>query len=326
MKRILITGITGLIGKHLMQKVLLEGNYLITGQYFSPRNIDEYTSLGVEMKRADICNESEIEDLCKDCEVVVHSAAKVMDYGTKEDFYLTHFDATKWLLKDALKNKVRHFIYISSFGPATYIDRTNGLPDETIPLVRSEVHYDNAKIDTENLVISFCNDHDIKYTIIRPAAVIGPDSVWVNEPLKRGATSFGLRLINHGKSDACLLDAENLAEGIYLTIILPIAENQIYFFEDEYEITWNQYFSDLLAMKGLEPKGNIPRSIALPLAKNMEKIFLYFKMKPPISLKSVLATSSYRKVIVKKARQQLGWESKVSYQESMMKIKESLKL
>lgn len=324
MKQVLITGITGLIGKHVMNRILQDANYSIIGQYFSPRNIDEYTSKGVEMRRADICKESELENLCKDCEIVVHSAAKVMDYGKKEDFYLAHFDATKWLLIDALNNKVRHFIYISSFGPATYIDRTNGLPDETVPLVRSEVHYDNAKIDTEDLVISFCTANDIKYTIIRPAAVIGPDSVWVVEPLKRAATSFGLRLIDQGKSDACLLDAENLAEGIYLTIILPVAENQIYFFEDEYEISWNQYFRDLLAMKGLQPKGNIPQSVALVLAKNMEKIFLYFNMKPPISLKSVLATSANRKVIVKKARQQLGWKSKISYQESMRKIKESL--
>ena len=325
MKRILITGITGLIGKHVMHRVLQDANYAITGQYFSPRNIDEFTSLGVEMKRADICKESEIKNLCKDCEIVVHSAAKVMDYGTKDDFYLTHYDATKWLLEDAARNKVKHFIYLSSFGPATYIDRTNGLPDETVPLVRSEVHYDNAKIDTEKLVISFCYTHNMKYTIIRPAAVIGPDSVWVVEPLKRAATSFGLRLINYGKSDACLLDAENLAEGIYLTIILPIAENQIYFFEDEYEVSWNQYFRDLLAMKGLEPKGSIPQSVALILAKNMEKIFLFFNIKPPISLKSVLATSSNRKVIVKKARTQLGWKSKISYQESMQKIKDSLK-
>jgi nucleoside-diphosphate-sugar epimerase len=325
MKRILITGITGLIGKHVMHRVLQDAKYTITGQYFSPRNIDEFTSLGIEMKKADICKESDLKNICEGCEIVVHSAAKVMDYGTKEDFYLTHYDATKWLLEDAARNKVRHFIYLSSFGPATYIDRTNGLPDETVPLVRSEVHYDNAKIDTEKLVISFCYTHNMKYTIIRPAAVIGPDSVWVVEPLKRAATSFGLRLINYGKSDACLLDAENLAEGIYLTIILPIAENQIYFFEDEFEVSWNQYFRDLLAMKGLEPKGSIPQSVALILAKNMEKIFLYFNKKPPISLKSVLATSSNRKVIVKKARQQLGWKSKISYQESMQKIKDSLK-
>lgn len=324
MKRILITGITGLIGKHFMQKVLKDSDYAITGQYFSPRNLDEFTSQGVEMKRADISKESDLKNLCINCDIVMHSAAKVMDYGTKHDFYLAHYDATKWILDDALKNKVRHFIYISSFGPATYIDRTNGLPDETVPLVRSEVHYDNAKIDTEDLVIKFCTTHQIKYTIIRPAAVIGPDSVWVKEPLKRAATSMGLQLINHGKSDACLLDAENLAEGIFLTIELPVAENQIYFFEDEFEISWNQYFRDLLAMKGLEPKGSLPRSFALVLAKYTEKLFLFFHQKPPISLKSVLATSSNRKVIVDKARKQLGWKSKISYKESMQKIKDSL--
>lgn len=86
MKRILITGITGLIGKHVMHRVLQDANYAITGQYFSPRNIDEFTSLGVEMKRADICKESEIKNLCKDCEIVVHSAAKVMGLWNKRRF------------------------------------------------------------------------------------------------------------------------------------------------------------------------------------------------------------------------------------------------
>ena len=81
MKRILITGITGLIGKHLMQRVLKDSNYSIIGQYFSPRNTDEFTSLGVEMKKADICIESDLKDICEGCEIVVHSAAKVMDYG-----------------------------------------------------------------------------------------------------------------------------------------------------------------------------------------------------------------------------------------------------
>lgn len=325
MSTILITGITGLIGKHLMYRILQDQKYNIIGQYFSPRNLDEYTQLGVEMRKADICVKDQLKDICKSCDIVVHSAARVIDHGTKEDFYLAHYDATQWILEDAKINKVQHFIYISSFGPATYIDRSNGLPDESVPLVKSGVHYDDAKIDAEELVKSFCTQHGMHYTIIRPAAVIGPDSIWVREPLKRSQTSMGLRLVDGGVKDACLIDAENLADGIYRAITMDVAKNQIYFLMDEYGVSWKKYFTDLLALKGFQPKGSIPRSTALLLAKTMNVVFPIFGKQPPLSIKSVIATSSDRRVIVKKARTELQWESKVSYQQAMEKIRNSLK-
>lgn len=304
--------------------MLQDNQFKIAGQYFSPRNTDEYTDLGVEMKRADICVESELKNICEGCDIVVHSAARVIDHGTKEDFYLAHYDATKWMLEEAHRKGVKHFIYISSFGPATYIDRSKGLPDETVPLVRSGVHYDDAKIDAEELVKSFCQTHHIIYTIIRPAAVIGPDSVWVREPLKRAQSFFGVRLVDDGQKDACLIDAENLADGIYKTMTVPAARNQTYFFMDEYGVSWKQYFTDLLAMKGYQPKGKIPRSTALAIARIMNVTFPFFGKQPPISIKSVIATSSDRRVIVKKARTELSWQSKVNYEQAMEKIRKSI--
>ncbi len=324
MTKVLITGITGLIGKNLMNRILQDGQYRIAGQYFSPRNTDEFTSKGVEMKKADICVPADIKNLTEGCDIVVHSAARVIDHGTKADFYLAHYDATQWMLEDSLKHGVRHFIYISSFGPATYIDRSKGLPDETVPLVRSGVHYDDAKIDAEELVKSFCTQHNIIYTIVRPAAVIGPDSIWVREPLKRAQSFFGVRLVDDGQKDACLIDAENLADGIFRIMTMPVAHNQTYFFMDEYGVTWKQYFTDLLAMKGFQPKGKISRSTALTMAKIMNVVFPAFGLQPPIGIKSVIATSSDRRVIVSKARTELDWKSKVSYTEAMEKIRKSL--
>lgn len=324
MKTVLITGITGLIGKHLMYKVLAEGEMKVIGQYFSTRNIDEYIQKGVEMRQANICEPQDIKDLTKGCDLVVHSAARVVDFGTKEEFYLAHYDATKWMLEDSVRHGVQQFIYISSFGPATYIDRTHSIPDETVPLIKSGVHYDDAKRDTEILVKDFCEKNQIKYTIIRPSAVIGPDSVWVKEPLKRAETKLGVKLIDQGRHDACLIDVDNLSDGIYETIINPIANGQTYFFMDDYGISWKKYLTDLLAMKGHRPKGNMPKSLALMMAKIFEKVFPLFNRIPPIGVKSVMATGSDRRVDTSKARRELHWQSKVTYEQSMEKIRKSL--
>ena len=323
--KILITGITGLIGNHLMQ-VLLKHSYTnIRGTYFSSKNIATYQTQNIEMVQADIANENAIQDICKNCEVVVHSAARVIDFGTKQQFYSAHYDATHYLLKDVQKNKVKHFIYISSVGVASGIDRKKIIPNEETPLVKTGIHYDDAKIDTEFLVKEFCTKHNIIYTIIRPSAVIGVGSVWVLEPLKRIDSTVGLKLIDHGKQPACLIDAENLANGIYLCIIKQEAYNQTYFFMDDWNISWHQYFTDLANFQHKKIGSSIPYGFAYFFASISEKVFPFFGKNPPIAKKSVQATGTNRTVSTKKAQEELGWKSYISYQQSMERIKNSIR-
>jgi 2-alkyl-3-oxoalkanoate reductase len=322
--KILITGITGLIGNHLMHVLLKNGFNNIRGNYFSNRNLEEYISQNIEMIQADVADEKAIHNITKDCDVVVHTAARVIDFGTKKQFYEAHYDATQYLLNDAKINGVKHFIYVSSVGVASGIDRDKIIPDETTPLVKTGVHYDDAKIDTENLVKEFCTKNNIIYTIIRPAAVIGKNSVWVTEPLKRIDTAVGLKLIDNGKHPACLLDAENLANGIFLCITKDAAHNQTYFFMDDWNISWKQYFTDLAAMKGKTTGSSIPFPIAYGLASIAEIVFPLFGKNPPLAKKSVKATGTDRTISTQKARKELGWTSIITYEETMRRIKESL--
>lgn len=322
--KILITGITGLIGNHLMEVLLKHGYNDIRGNYFSNRNLDEYTSRNIEMIQADVANENAIHNITKDCAVVVHSAARVIDFGTKKQFYEAHYDATHYLLKDAKANNVRHFIYVSSVGVASGLDRNKIIPNETTPLVRTGVHYDDAKIDTETLVKDFCTQNNIIYTIIRPSAVIGKGSVWVLEPLKRIDTAVGLKLIDNGKQPACLIDAENLANGIFLCITKEAARNQTYFFMDDWDVSWKQYFTDLAAMKDKKVGSSIPFWLAYSLASIAEVVFPLFGKHPPLAKKSAKATGTNRTVSTQKARTELGWKSEISYKESMQRIKGSL--
>jgi nucleoside-diphosphate-sugar epimerase len=322
--KILITGITGLIGNHLMQVLLKHGYHDIRGNYFSNRNLDEYTSKKIEMIQADVVDEKAIQHITKDCDVVVHTAARVIDFGTKKQFYEAHYDATHFLLKDAKAHNVKHFIYVSSVGVASGIDRNKIIPDETTPLVKTGVFYDDAKIDTETLVKDFCTKNNIIYTIIRPAAVIGKGSVWVLEPLKRMDTTLGLKLIDDGKHPACLLDAENLANGIFLCMTKDIARNQTYFFMDDWNISWKEYFTDLAAMKGKKVGSSMPFWLAYFIASAAEFIFPLFGKNPPIAKKSAKATGTNRTISTQKARKELGWTSVITYKESMKRIKESL--
>jgi len=324
--QLLITGITGLIGKHLAYRALEDKSFSIKGHCFSARDIDFFTSRGIPMVRADINDPEAIRDICSGCDIVVHAAARVIDFGTREEFYATHYHATRYLLEDALKHGVKHFVYISSIGASSGIDRKKGIPDESFPLLRTGILYDDVKIDTEKLVQDVCREHQMDYTIVRPSAVVGPESVWVREPIERILKNGFFPLIDKGRHSACLVDARNLADGIYRIITLPVARNQIYFFTDDFmEITWKQYFTDLLAMIGRKPGFSIPFRVGYPVAVLMEKIANISGKKPLIAKKSLCALGTDRRVSTKKAQEELGWQSKWTYPETMQNIEEWVK-
>lgn len=320
---VLITGISGLIGKHLAFKLLEDKNYQIFGQYYSTKDLDFFIQHNIQLTKADINNPNELVGITKNIDILVHTAARVIDFGSKKDFYDAHYFATKYLLEDGIKNKLQHFIYISSVGVASGIDRNKIIPNEETPTPKTGILYDDVKIDTERLVIDFCIENKIKYTIIRPSAVVGPASVWVKEPIERKLKKGFFPLIDDGKNSACLVDVRNLANGIYKTIILPIAYNNIYFFIDDFtNITWKQYFTDLLNMVGTQPSLSIPYKFIYPIASIMEWLANITKKKPLIAKKSLKAIGTNRIVTAEKAKKELQWKSEFQYKATLEYIRE----
>lgn len=319
--KILITGITGLIGKHLAYKLVEVGGYKIKGQYFSSKDLSYFTENSIDLIQADINNKASLKDICADCNIVVHTAARVLDFGKKEDFYQTHYYATQYLLEDAKQHQVKHFIYLSSIGVVSGINRKKEIPTEATPLVKTGVFYDDVKIDTEQLVKDFCTSNQIAYTIIRPSAVVGPGSVWVKEPLDRILHKGFFPLIDNGKNSACLIDARNLAEGIYSTITNPIARNNCYFFIDDFtDITWKTYFTDLLNMIGKKPSISLPYAVLYPIAVVLEKFANLTNKKPILAKKSLNALGTNRIASAQKAKEELGFYSKYNYKDTISYI------
>jgi nucleoside-diphosphate-sugar epimerase len=324
--RIFITGITGLIGKHVALRLLQENHFTITGQYFSSRNLEFFREHHIQLVQADINNREALVDSCSNCDVVVHTAARVIDFGKKEEFYQTHYYATQYLLEDAIRHGAKHFIYLSSVGVASGLPRQPQVPDESVPMVKTGIIYDDVKIDTEELVIDLCSKNKMAYTIVRPSAVVGPESVWVREPIERILKRGFFPLIDGGKHSACLIDARNLADGIYRIITNKNSHNQVYFFCDDFtEVTWKQYFTDLLGMVGKKPSLSIPYKLIYPVAVLMEAVANITGKKPLVAKKSLQAIGTDRRISTAKAKNDLGWKSVYGYPETMQYIRDWVK-
>jgi nucleoside-diphosphate-sugar epimerase len=93
---------------------------------------------------------------------------------------------------------------------------------------------------------------------------------------------------------------------------------------DDWNITWKEYFTDLAAMKGKKVGSSMPFGLAYFIASIAEFIFPLFGKNPPIAKKSAKATGTNRTVSTQKAKNELDWNSTITYKESMKRIKDSL--
>ena len=116
-KKILITGVTGLVGSHLLDILLEMDEYEI---FICCRN-DKYESQNNKIKaiKIDFSADWDIDILPQDLFAIVHlsQAENFRDFPNKasEVFYINTLSTLK-LIDFASKNKVAHFIYASSGG------------------------------------------------------------------------------------------------------------------------------------------------------------------------------------------------------------------
>jgi nucleoside-diphosphate-sugar epimerase len=315
---VLITGVSGLIGKHLAFRLADSDRYRLRGQYLTSAPDPKLILKGVSLVKADIEAPASLKGIAEGCDILVHSAAKVIDFGTEAEFRKAHVEASQNVLNEAIASGVKRFVYISSFGVAGGLSRSSSLPDEQTKVYKKGIPYDDVKIEAEELVSRVCKSAGMEYVIIRPSAVIGPGSVWVTEPLKRFKN---LMLIGGGLQDACLIDARNLAMGIQSAMESSKAAGEIYYMMDDWGVSWKQYINDLcLHFKGREIRKAVPYALAYPAAALLEKLFLLWGGAPPISRKAVMAMGSDRRVSTIKAQQELAYRSYYSYQDCMQSI------
>lgn len=182
------------------------------------------------------------------------------------------------------------------------------------------IPYCDTKIMAEDLVKVFCNPRALDYTIIRPTNVFGPGSVWVKEVLdgfKRGPVP----MINKGWAPSALIYIDNLVDGIILAEFSDIAKGKTYFFNDDYSLTWGEYLTTLSGWVGKAPSVGIPFGLAWALGYVCEKLLVPFNVRPPMTRLAVGVMGKDLSVDTCRAREELGWESRVPKEDVMEQIK-----
>ena len=112
----LVTGATGLVGSHIVERLLRDG-WRVRALVRSPS--PELTALGVETVLGDVLDADRVAGAAAGIDVIFHTAAAVMSRGGWETFRRLNVDGTRNVIAAAARASARlmHLSSVAVYGP-----------------------------------------------------------------------------------------------------------------------------------------------------------------------------------------------------------------
>jgi nucleoside-diphosphate-sugar epimerase len=226
MMKALVTGATGFIGSHLVERLLSEG-FKLRGMTTSPAKAQDLEKKGVEPFVGDLRDYRAVREAVRGVDLVFHLGAIMSDWGPWRLFYEVNVLGTANVFKAALEEKVERVIYTSSVA-ATGLEDYPGLKDESFPLTSSSHPYCRSKAEAERLAQEFIAK-GLPLVILRPVYVYGPRERNVGVYTVAKLLKVGFRLLpGDGQNYHHRIYVKDLVDGIMLAATRKEAIGQTY--------------------------------------------------------------------------------------------------
>ncbi|WKD51426.1 UDP-glucose 4-epimerase family protein [Microbulbifer spongiae] len=309
MKKVMVTGASGFVGSSLLRSLAESGFQVIAALRHSSRKV----YLGVPDIRVEgLLSDTDWTLALEETEVVIHTAARVHVMNDKAmdplcEFRKINVEGTLNLARQAVRQGVRRFIFISSIG-------VNGLETSTKPFDEQceenpHTAYAVSKSEAETELNRLLTGTQTELVIIRPPLVYGVDApgnfgrlirlVALGVPMPLGC-------INNRRS---VVSLENLVSFITLCIEHPLAAGQLFLVSDGEDISSMEIVAALA-------RGMNRKMLILPVPDFLLKFGaeLFKKKSLYIQLCCSLQIDS------SKARNILGWRPRKNTVEALEEI------
>jgi nucleoside-diphosphate-sugar epimerase len=221
----LVTGATGFVGSHLVERLVGEGLDVIC-LVRRTSSLAWLDGLSVERRVAALEEPDALADAVRDADYVFHVAG-LTRARSAEAYLAVNAEGTRRLLEAIARSggRPRRFVYVSSLAAAGPCASPTPLDETAEP--RPLDGYGASKLAAERIVLA--EAERLPVTIVRPPAVYGPrDKNFL--PLFRTAQRFRVApVIGSAAKQVSLVHAADLAACIWLAASAEVAEGQTYF-------------------------------------------------------------------------------------------------
>jgi 2-alkyl-3-oxoalkanoate reductase len=224
--RILVTGGTGFLGRHLVGALLARGHDVrVLGR--NPQACRELASAGAEVRRADIRDAAVVSLACEGVGAVIHVAALSAAWGKRADFHSINVAGTGHVIAGCLTHKVSRLVHVSS---PSVVFRGRDLHEatEAVPYPRRYLAaYSLSKKLAEDAVNGAAR-RGLATVIVRPKAMFGPGDTSLLPRLLAAARQGRLPQVGPGENRVDLTYVENVVHALVLALAAPRAVGKTY--------------------------------------------------------------------------------------------------
>jgi UDP-glucose 4-epimerase len=240
MHNVLLTGYTGFVGAHLLNKLDLGYKVSLLGRK-QPENLDH------DFYRGELNSKPDFRVALASIKTVIHCAARahIMNDDSQDplaEFREVNTYGTLNLAKQAASLGVKRFIFISSIkvnGESTENDTRFSPRDKHKP----EDPYGISKAEAEEGLLEIVKETGMEVVIIRPTLVYGPEvkGNFLNLlKLSKLPTPLPFGLVNNKRS---MIYLDNLVDLIVTCIDHPNAANRVFLASDGDDLSLARLFT-----------------------------------------------------------------------------------
>jgi nucleoside-diphosphate-sugar epimerase len=317
----LITGATGFIGSHLVDR-LVERDDTVRALVRPSSDVSYLEERGVELVRGDITDAASLAAAVAGVDVVYHAAAQVGDWGPWREFESVTIEGTRNVLEAAARAGVARFLHVSS--DAVYAHRYlgKGMTEET-PLETRFAwwdYYRRSKLAAERLARRSHRDGRLAVTAVRPGVVLGE---------RDRATLPGIVAFLRSKSAAYMGSGHNRLPCVYAGDVAALcqlaatsdsAAGQAYNAVSQETVTQRDLFAAIAEESGLKlPRRGMPLPLAYGVGFVMElaSVLTGRRSRPSLTRFAVTLVGADYQEDAGKAKRELGWEATTPMREAV---------
>jgi predicted dehydrogenase/nucleoside-diphosphate-sugar epimerase len=310
--KVLVTGANGLIGRHLVRRLLEEGNRV---RIFvrRPPEAEFMNDRNIEIFLGDLGDPTAVDQAVAGTEIVYHLGAAMK--GSVDDHERGTVCGTQNIVDSVLRHHVQRLVHISSLSCLHAASSGRGTevkedwPVEPSPTKRGA--YTQSKTAAEKIVRDAVRDRHLRAVLLRPGRVFGPGMTLLTPEVARKIGNLFV-ILGDGTRELPLVFVEDVIDAIVLAAETSEFDGRVFHIVDRTQITQNQVVRDYILKNAKKAKViHVPVAVVYSLALGFEVLSKILNRPVPLSIYRAKSALARMKFDCTRAQNELGWQPRI---------------
>ncbi len=327
--RVLVTGATGFLGSHLVDRLAERGDE-VRALVRPTSDTAHLRAKAVELVTGDVARAATLPAVMEGVDVVYHAAAMVGDWGPWRDFEQATITGTRNVFRTAAAAGVPRVLHVSTDGVYAF-SALRGRVTESSTLERNFGwldYYRRSKSAAERIARRYMRSGRTGVTIVRPGFLLGERDRSIFPGVVEFLESNTAAYLGDGNNRLPYVYAGDVAEACILGATREEATGRIYNVASDEKVTQRSLFEAVAAASGLKPPARaVPFPVVYAAAFLMEAWCALNgrRSRPSLTRFSVNVLALDYREDCSRIRRELGWEPTVPLLEAIQRASEASK-